>query len=291
MHELTEAIGAGSKADKEKEDGEEVLTRDEQLRFKASSKVKRSAGESGKGKKAKSNKGKGKKKSKAKGKKRGTDSKGISRKRQVLRKSKRTKDDKDDYEPAKDEGGETSEELPPKQIKRPRKTREPTKPKKTDQRAKDPVKPKAKAKGKAKAKASPTKGTRSKADPKAKVKASPKAKASCRRGKKKVGSEASLEDQKNHEHYSAELVDKLVSFAKQVDTGANVKSEAFKVGMRKKLVEMNGYRLNIYWTRQSCGVTNTTEGKDLGTFSFNGSSASDAERIAVAIKCSELMVT
>ena len=279
LHQLTEVMEAGPAANKE-EDRDRVLTRDEQLRFKASNKVRRDTGtdKSGKGKKAKNTgkSGKGKKKSNANKTKRSkSGAKGMSRKRKMLQNSKTTRGV--DFG-----GGETSEEFPPRQVqtKRPRKAKE-----STQKLVKDPVKTRAKPKVKVTPNAKP------KVDRKAKPKTAPKAKADCKRGKKKVGSEPSLEDQKAHKHYSAQLVDKLVSFANQVDVGMNVRAEAFKVTMRKKLVEMHGYRLNIYWTRQSCGVTNITEGKDLGTFSFNGSSACDAHRIAVAIKCSELMVT
>ena len=52
-----------------------------------------------------------------------------------------------------------------------------------------------------------------------------------------------------------------------------------------KPVDYDGYRLNIYWTRCSVGVTDRATGKDVVYYSYNNSSACVAHKIAVALKC------
>ena len=74
-------------------------------------------------------------------------------------------------------------------------------------------------------------------------------------------------------------------FAKSFDPEMEVKSNAFKQEARGRLPSFSTYRLNIYWTRASVGVTHVKNNKDVVNFSFNTSSACSVHKIAVALRC------
>ena len=147
-------------------------------------------------------------------------------------------------------------------------------------------KAKAKAKGKAKAKAQPkAKGrpTKSKVE-----KNSPKDESE-QRPQRKRGRPVVKEDLYTSPLYDEDLVQTLCSFASMFDSEADHKSDSFKKELRSQLAE--DVWLNIYWTRQSCGVRSSPGQSDTHHFSFATYSASASHKTAVAVKCAELTAT
>ena len=280
-----------------------VLTRDDQLRFKATNKEDRKQ-------KAKARKGKkgknGKKKNKGKGNKALTGTKApISRKRRMMK--KQTSQDEKTLDVAEPEMTEkpqkkprkvptgSSTDVPKSRSKRKAEAVEPVNvdekpPRKRKTCTAEPegkvseAKPKAKAKAKAKAAsktgAAPKKG----AAPKAKASAvKPKAKAKGR--PKKDRKDDFMKRGYESEKFNPGQVKMCEKFAKSFDPEMEVKSNAFKQEARGRLPSFSTYRLNIYWTRASVGVTHVKNNKDVVNFSFNTSSACSVHKIAVALRC------
>ena len=286
-----------------------VLTRDDQLRLKATNKEDRK--QKAKANKTKGKKGKkGKKQNKGRGNKALTEPKSptkapMSRKRKMMKKQtsqdEKTLDvkcaepkmiEKPQKKPRKIPTG-SSADVPKKRSKpeaeavdqveavvdekqpRKRKTR-PAEPEGKVSKAKP--KPKAKAKAKAKVKAAPKKG----AAPKAKASATkPKAKGRPKKDRKDDFMERSRESEK----FKPGQLKMLENFAKSFDPELDVKSNAFKQEARGHIPPLSTYRLNIYWTRTSVGVTDVKSNRDVVHFSFNTSSACSVHKIAVALGC------
>ena len=77
----------------------------------------------------------------------------------------------------------------------------------------------------------------------------------------------------------------MEDFATYFDEKLDVKGDSFKEAARAHDPGFTWFRLNIYWSRCICGVTNKDTGKDAATFSFNTSSACDVHKISIAIYC------
>ena len=81
------------------------------------------------------------------------------------------------------------------------------------------------------------------------------------------------------------MVKEMEDFATSFDEKLDVKGDSFKEAARAHDPGFTWFRLNIYWSRCICGVTNKDTGKDAATFSFNTSSACDVHKISIAIYC------
>lgn len=259
-------------------DGNKVLTRNDQLLLKAASKEKRSRkGKKGQnGKKAR--KGKKSKKDHAKAVKPKTKKAKLSRKRKVLKAYAGAVDDASEHMAAKP-CAVPSASSSNSRLKTP--AGKGIKVKKTIDKA-----PRGKKATDPKPKASPKR----KASPK--TKAAPKAKGRPRGPKNDVN----FVDRQRESHlFSAAMVEDFEAFAKKFDISMDVKSTKFKEFARSfqetSYQSYQYYRLNIYWTRTSCGVTEKASYKDAVTFSFNSSSAHDVYKIAVAIRCAMIAAT
>ena len=152
-----------------------------------------------------------------------------------------------------------------------------------------------KAKAAAKTRASPKAKSRAskKADPKVSAKA--KAKARGRPKSTPPTSAAMVQQMKASHMYVGNQCETIRMFCIQVQQrgGDKATSPSFKKAARSFVprdLEMF-YIQNIYWTRGSVGVTSTESGKDVLHFSFNQSSASEAYKMAAAVKCAIIAVT
>lgn len=91
--------------------------------------------------------------------------------------------------------------------------------------------------------------------------------------------------------FSQEQVDDMVGFARAVGRGDDVKNEAFKAHVRSLLPLLNWTRLNIYWSRTTCGASNISLGKDVLHFTFNTVNVCASYRLATAVKCAQRSAT
>ena len=248
------------------DDNGDVVTRNDQLSMKSKRKGARKA------KRAKNKKNKkGTRKAKRSPKKAPTPTKApVSRKRKML-KAMAVEDEsmnKGGKKTKASSSGKKRDEEPMEPASKRRKEKQAP-------AASSTAEPKPKAKGRAKGKAV------------AKPKASPKAKAKAKaKGRPKTGGKADFVERHRQSHlYDSDLLASYEKFAKSFDATMEVKSPQFKEQARAQLGEYNGYRLNIYWTRCSVGVTDQSSGKDVINFTFNTSSACDVHKLAVALKC------
>ena len=273
-------------------------SRDQQLSFKAKKKTTRGKGKAKSNrKKNKGRKGKSEKKTKGKAEdkkvstdkvgnrkkpKRSTAAARVSRKRQILSAGSHT----------------PVEASPPKQ---PRKARKASKPG-ADLPSHNPA-PKRKADQQTAAK------PKAKAAPKAQPRA--KAKAKARAGRKSLQDTILASPLR-----SDEMVKGLVTWVKQF--GSEFEDPAlkgkYKAEVRSSLVPLRATRLNIYWSRNTCGVQvlsdedapkhtkgkkgkhgkskeSAKKAKDLHHFCFNGINASWLYKSSMSIRCAELAVS
>ena len=260
--------------------GTPFVTRDQQLRNKAVTKGKR-------GKKATKKKNNKCKKTKTDGKGGSKLKRGRSRNLNTLRahsssstpKRRKTRNDVAE-EPASVIPSACSAERKKSKLKE----------SKTEHAARPKLAPKAKA--------APKKGTDSKAaEPKAKA-AKPKAKAKAKaRGRPKSDPqdpEVMRQRLVTDEKYAQSQVDDIKNFCVQVveHGGEAPKAPEFKKYAKSLVPDLEWYSINnIYWTRGCVGVTQVDLGKDVLHFSFNQSSASEAHRMAAAIKCAIIAAT
>ena len=96
------------------------------------------------------------------------------------------------------------------------------------------------------------------------------------------------------EKYAQSQVDDIKDFCSQVlaNGGEKVTAPQFKKYAKSLIPEFWWFSIqNIYWTRGSVGLTNVDLGKDVLHFSFNQSSASEAHRMAAALKCAIIAAT
>ena len=252
----------------------EFVTRNDQLKFKQAAKTKHGKGPGPKtakggktGKKGRKSK-KGKKPRKVAASKEGSPSK---RKLETLRQANQTKSVvEEDWHPEEDV--------------------EPKKPKRSKGWNTDTSAATAKPKGKAKSKAANTtrktpKAAKAKAQPKVPSSGSGKGRGRGRgRGARAAsGAESDLFDVK--------LVDQFNEFGKLFDRKASIKSPKFKSQVRANVAEPEHFSYNNYWSRTSCGVKSTRQDKDIAHFIFTQSSAPDAIKCAIAVKCAEIYAT
>ena len=94
-----------------------------------------------------------------------------------------------------------------------------------------------------------------------------------------------MEKSKQSALFDTLMVRDMEVFAKSFDQTLDVKGDSFKEAARLHNPGFTWYRLNIYWSRCSCGVTNKETGKDASTFSFNTSSACDVHKTSIAVYC------
>eukprot|EP00438_Fugacium_kawagutii_P019084 Skav234712 [mRNA] locus=scaffold634:51408:54367:+ [translate_table: standard] len=267
-------------------DSGEVLTRDHQLRKKKDIKNKRK------------NKAKAKAKPSKKARKRGSRNAGgkasgsggasqlkRGRKRRILKNAAISPSKAATPPPA-----EAPVEPEPKRTRKQNKASitESTVPSKgavaPEPKAKAKAKAKAKPKAKAKAAAATNKSPKAAAAANPKAKAAPKTKA--KRGRRQT------------EHPSSQLpvnealIQDLLKFTEEVGKSSALNDRKFKEHVSSLVQRDWGkYRLNIYWTRSSCGVTDKDAKSDLHHFAFPSSYADDFSILAVSVKCAELAVT
>ena len=241
------------------------VTRDDQLRFKGSTKGSKSQNGSKSQKKVK-------KRGKGKGKKKAPTKVAVGRKRKVL---KVTEENADETKAKKTRTSRSSS----------------SKVAKTEEVAASVDQPAKTRKAKGQAAAAKSKATKAKPGPKAKAKAkaSPKGKAAPKpkargRSKKQPGDDF-LERSKESALFEASMVKEMEDFAKSFDPKLDVKGDSFKAAARAHDPGFSWFRLNIYWSRCICGVTSLETGKDAATFSFNTSSACDVHKISIAVYC------
>lgn len=162
----------------------------------------------------------------------------------------------------------------------------------------EPTEEQTRAKG-SKAKGSPDGQTKTKpcAKGKAKAKASPRPKASeckpkAKRARKNQDEHADQMEERE-ELYDDKLVKQLFDWCKEATEHAPqdaIRNTRYKTEVRNMLNIGDQYKLNIYWTRLTCGVHVVESGKDIHHFSFGSSWANDLYKVCMAIKCSELVV-
>ena len=286
-HAQAKAVDEGKKTDEVKDNklpkdfspkahgassDDEVVTRDKQLRFKSSKKGERKDKQAkNKTKKTKKNKAKSKTPTKPK----------VGRKRKVLKAQKAEEEPMQSKRPrlssasCKEPHEEDVATSPPKSKGKAKKEASP----------KANASPKAKSKAQAKAKSKAQAKAKSKPQGKAENKAEPKAKAKAKGRPKKEKDTEYLERQRESMLFNAKQVEVFEKFAKSFDETLDVKNSKFKEDARAKAGDYDGYRLNIYWTRCSVGVTDRATGKDVVYYSYNNSSACVVHKIAVALKC------
>ena len=93
-----------------------------------------------------------------------------------------------------------------------------------------------------------------------------------------------MERQRESYLLSTKQVEVFEKFGKSFDETTDVKSSKFKEDARARAGDYDGYRLSIYWTRCSVGVTDWSTSKDVVYYS-NNSSACVVHKIATALKC------
>ena len=270
-----------------------LVTRNDQLSLKADAKeTRRRKVAANKASKRKGRKGKKGKKGRKGGKARKVKADSPSkRKRGILKRSSKWSLDAESglaHEPADAEHG--------RQNKKPRKAKTPPSGASgsTGKGAKPP-----------KSKTNKGERAKSKANTQAKSKASkatkPKAAPSSTKGKNmgkgtgrgRGGGRGGRGGQTNPDiqHHCEKQVTTLVEFAHQVGADWDHKSSQFKAHVRSLTTPLEKHRLNIYWTKTTCGVHDTENQTDPHHFSFNDSRAYPCYRTAVATKCAEMAAT
>eukprot|EP00435_Cladocopium_sp_Y103_P073311 s89_g43.t1 len=268
--------GDGTKAEEM-----QVLTRDQQLKLKASSKTRKNGAKNPR----KRRKGKGKRKTT------------VSRRRKILKPKLADQNgpsEECEESPAKrrKEAASSSSTKNPrarsvkktvtKRVSKAKASVERSAPSKPLAPKEKPSEPEGKPAAKAQAKAA--------SKQKAKAKACPKVKAKAKaRGRPRVTAqdqnEAWVEVQKGSPLYKASQVKMLEDFALGFDSNLSVKSDTFKKMAKEHVKEWDQYRLNLYWTRGTVGVHSYHLNKDILHFGFNQSSACEIYRMTVALLC------
>ena len=126
---------------------------------------------------------------------------------------------------------------------------------------------------------------------KAKPAPKPKAEAGNRRGRKANPGGMTVESLQSNELYSEKLVAEFRQFAEPFDPMTNVKNQSFKVEVRSFEPDLLYHRMTIYWTKGQCGVTLIETGKDVLFFSFANSPGYDPQKVAVAVRCGWIAAT
>lgn len=251
----------------------DVLLRNDQLSLKAGRKKTRKEKTNAKKKKNNS-----KKKGAKKNNKRGKTSNGRSVLQRAASKRKQVIKGDDTYE--------TEEGTSPAKSSKPLKAR---KSKQDSDCSKSAPSSSSKAKStKTAPKKEPTSRLAPKAKAKAKVKASPKPKAKAK-GRKRQ------EPTPNIEKADSDMVETIKQYVSMFGEDDVVTSAGFKKDIKATpdLVILEHHRLNIYWSRCSCGVSSRALGKDIFHVSYNGayggSWASDSYKLATSVKVCELL--
>ena len=254
--------------------GKDYVTRNEQLEMKAKSKASRK--KKG-GKKKKCKKGKGKKVCKAERLKRSR-SRGLNILRASPTKRKVQSITEDADEAPEDREEPMERKCRKKKIPSGSSTDRKGRTRKTSGATGTPEpKGRAKPKGKSKPKA--------KAKPKAKGKA--RAKAQSQKGPEEVAEEFRSDSKSSSEQFTD-----ISNFLDRFEPYEKVQDKRFKSFARSLIPDLEKHSLdNIYWTRGNVGITKLETGKDILHFSFNQSSATDAQKMAVSIKCAIIAVT
>ena len=263
-----------------------LVTRNDQLTKKATTKDARKQKVAKNKKRAKQGKGKSGGKRNTNNKKRSKTAASSSmpkspskRKRSILQHSKRQGMEETKLEDEQEHGGKEAQT-----SKKPRSSGSKPSGRASKSKAVPPPKHEVKAKAKATAKG------KAKAKAAAKIKKEdaqekPKGAGKGRRSKQKIPHE-------EHALYRPGIVSTLTEFARSVsDFSRDVKSSKFKSFVRSHLSELSLTALNIYWTRSNCGVTDKKTGADIHNFSFNASSACASHRLACAVKCADIAAT
>ena len=269
------------------------VTRDDQLRRKASTKAKRGQAKKKAGKKSKKKGGKSRKAKK-------TRSRRLNTLRAASPSPKKRKPALARHDAEHDaEATATWATVPTgsshDKVKRKRRNAK-------EHETQEHVEPKpAKAKAAAKKRSSPKAKSKANesADSKvaAKTKAKAKAKAKARgRPKSTPLTPAEMVGQlRADSKYVGPQCEEIRAFCLQVQQqgGDKITSPSFKKAARSLIPDdLETVSIhNIYWTRGSVGVTNTETGRDVLHFSFNQSSASDGYKMAAAIKCAIIAAT
>ena len=275
------------------EEGQDYVTRDQQLKKKASTKGKRKQN-------TKNKKGKGKK-CRKKGGKGGKVKRARSRQLNIIRAhscspQSKTKRRNDDAENTMDASMVPSGSSAVKGKRRKTAKAEQAVPKTPVTSNVDSAQSAPAPKRKAKAKAAPKSKAKNKT-PKPKVAAKAKAKAKSRgRPKSQANDPKVIRAQlMGDAKYAKHQVDDITSFCDHVTSQAGDKptSPEFKKFVRSLIPDhFQSYAIqNIYWTRGSVGVMDWATGRDILHFSFNQSAATEAARMAAAVKCAIIAAT
>ena len=276
-----------------------MITRNDQLSLKASRKAERRGKvEANKAKKA----GKTKRERKGKKGKRGQCTMDVIPGAPALSPSKRNRQLLKKRNAAKAEVEDDVEDVvnPPPPAKKPRKRVKNTPAGQSEvPAASEPLTRKPRTKGK--------NTTEKQGAPKAKAKASPKAKAKEAKAKDKVikGGKVDKVPPKrkgrgkqqgadgDEKHVKRTIVDNLKNFALQIGKAwEDIRNPKFKEFLRSKVQDhCEKSRLNIYWSKATCGVHVYETCTDIHHFTFNGTQACAPYRIAVATKCAEAAAT
>ena len=300
----TEAVGGQSSSSLLQ--SAEFVSRHEQLSFKKDKKGKRKNGKDTKAKAKGKKRGKKAKKAPRKGRKTrasasssGQKSAGssatrskTSRKRQLLKRAS-SKLVEGDGEMHEEEVEEAPVESEAKKGRR-GKGRKSAKVEPAHEMPLEPGQSEAEVEGVPKRKRGRQPAAKSKADsktikPKAAAKSKAKAKARATRSRRQSPIDDMLESPLRCNTVISGLIDWTQPFAPELDTPGH--EEAVKKLVRSKLGPLKTCKLNIYWTRNACGVSVTEDGKktkDINHFSWNGSTAAPRHKLAVAVRCAEL---
>ena len=173
--------------------------------------------------------------------------------------------------------------------KKPKKSRKP-KDKCEETAAAKKASPKAKAAAK---RATPkTKAAAKKAAAKPKAKGEPKARA---KRSRKTAVDALLESPFRHNELISELKEWVEWFGPEYDPPDQ--KNKFKAAVRESLFPLTKTFLNIYWSRCGCGVKNSCDShaaykaKDWCNFGFNQGLAPQRWKMAMAVRCAEMVVS
>ena len=165
---------------------------------------------------------------------------------------------------------------------------------KASPKAKTKAAAKAKATAKKKAKAAPK--PKAKAKSKAKAKAAPKAKgkAKAKASAARANTAATAAAWQNDDHTIAEWMatdyrDVIFDHVQRLRADVDKDLPTFKTMLREELPLYEMTRLNVYWSRRSCGLTMKATGKDLVTFACSGHKIPCNLEIAIVIQCASML--
>ena len=130
------------------------------------------------------------------------------------------------------------------------------------------------------------------AKPKPKAKGKPKAGA---KRSRKTAVDALLESPFRHNELIRELKEWVEFFGPEYDQPDQ--KNKYKAAVRESLYPLEKTSLNIYWSRCGCGVKNAVDSqaaykaKDWCNFSFNQGLAPARWKMAMAVRCAEMVVS